>query len=113
MAKRHECPICHVETKRGQTCFYHNRNRARVEAGVIERRVAHFSAIVCEAVDEARVSEPPLRKSYHREYYHRHLEKRRQQARESKQRRALRRQMAPLIRELSDAVDVGRATAGW
>lgn len=113
MAKRHECPICHVETKRGQTCFYHNRNRARVEAGMIELRVKHFAALIGEAVDEARVSEPPPRRNYHRDYYARHLERRRLQARESKRRQRLRRRLDPPIRELAEAVDLGRTTAGW
>ena len=113
MTVRHRCPICHVETKRGQICFYHNRNRARVEAGMIERRVAHFAALIGEAVDEARVSEPPPRRNYHRDYYARNLDRRRMQAREAKRRRALRRRLDPLIRELAAAVDLGRTTARW
>lgn len=92
---------------------WHYRNRDRVAAAVTARRVEHFAAIVGEAVDEARISEPPPRRNYHRDYYARNLERRRMQAREAKRRRALRRQLAPLIAELSSAVDVGRATAGW
>lgn len=107
----YRCPICRVETKRGITCGYHKRNRAVVERGVLERRVEHFVAIVCEAVDEARISEPPPRRNYHREYYARNLERRRMQARESKRRRSLRRRLDPLIRELGAAVDIGRKAA--
>ena len=113
MTVRHRCPICHVETKRGQTCRYHARNRERVEAGMIALRAKHFAAIVCEAVDEARVSEPPPRRNYHRDYYARNLDRRRMQAREAKRRRALRRRLDPLIRELAAAVDLGRTTARW
>lgn len=113
MTVRKLCPICHTESVGGWEHKHCRRNRARIAEAITEMRVKHFSALICEAVDEARISEPPPRRSYHRDYYARHLERRRMQARESKRRRALRRRLDPLIRELAEAVDLGRTTAGW
>lgn len=110
-----KCPVCFVPRKGGKRCAYHISQRARGLSDDLVRSAAlqtlernQVIQIVAEAVDEART-----RKEYHRAYYQANKPKRRQQRLESKRKRKILTIHAFLIRELCDAVDIGRVTAGW
>lgn len=51
---RHECPICGVETKKGNSCNYHAQGRRRHEREALKYRVEKMTQMICECVEEAR-----------------------------------------------------------
>lgn len=109
------CPVCLLPKKGGRRCAYHITQTRR---GLTEDFLRESSAktlersqvvrIVCEAVDEAR-----SRTEYHRAYYQANKLKRRKQRLDSKRSRKILNIHGYLIRELCNAVDIGRQTASW
>lgn len=115
LSTANRCPVCLVPQKGGKRCGYHVDQRNRGLSDDLVRSAAlqtiernQVIQIVAEAVDEART-----RKEYHRAYYQANKPKRRQQRLESKRKRRILTIHAFLIRELCNAVDIGRMTAGW
>ena len=109
------CPVCLLPKKGGRRCAYHVTQTRRglsedflreSSAKTIERN--QVIQIVAEAVDEAR-----SRKEYHRAYYQANKVKRRKQRLESKRSRKILTIHSYLIKQLCDAVDIGRMTTGW
>lgn len=99
------CPVCFVPRRGGKRCGYHAEQRARgMSDDYIRESVAktlecnQVIQIVCEAVDDARLSLKP--------------ESRQRPRRKPKPREVLT-VRGYLIRELCNAVDIGRSTAGW
>lgn len=120
------CPICLAENTGGLPHRWHKmwarkKGRTLDELAAAARAVIEHNAvtaIVFDAVDEARHpdhwrSKPKTRAEYHREYYWRKVEKRRATARESRKRARLIKKLRPLILDLCHAVDLGRVTASW
>ena len=120
------CPVCLTESVGGLPHRYHKmgarkKGRTQDELAAAARAVIEHNAvtaIVRDAVDEARYpdywrSKPKTRAEYHREYYWRKVEKRRATARESRKRARLTKKLRPLILDLCRAVDLGRVTASW
>jgi hypothetical protein len=52
---RYNCPVCGVETHRGRTCRYHNRNESKYKKAVLDVRVAHLVSVINECIDKARL----------------------------------------------------------
>ena len=120
------CPICLAENTGGLPHRWHKmgarkKGRTQEELAAAARAVIEHNAvtaIVRDAVDEARYpdhwwSKPKTRAEYHREYYWRKVEKRRATARESRKRARLTKKLRPLILDLCRAVDLARVTASW
>lgn len=120
------CPICLAENTGGLPHRWHKMGarkkcRTQEELAAAARAVIEHNAvtaIVRDAVDEARYpdhwrSKPKTRAEYHREYYWRKVEKRRATARESRKRARLTKKLRPLILDLCRAVDLARVTASW
>lgn len=120
------CPICLAENTGGLPHRWHKmgarkKGRTQDELAAAARAVIEHNAvtaIVRDAVDEARYpdhwrSKPKTRAEYHREYYWRKIEKRRATARESRKRARLTKKLRPLILDLCRAVDLARVTASW
>lgn len=120
------CPVCLAESVGGLPHRWHKqgarksgRTQEQIAAAarlVIEQNAV--TAIVGDAVDEARhpdhwQSKPKIRAEYHRAYYWRKVEKRRATARESRKRARLTKKLRPLILDLCHAVDLARVTASW
>lgn len=113
MANR--CPVCLLPKRGGRRCAYHKH---QIQRGLSEDFLRKSAAktlersqviqIMSEAVDEAR-----SRKEYHRAYYQANKVKRRRQRLDSKRKRKILTIHRYLIRELCNAVDIGRMTAGW
>lgn len=109
------CPVCLLPKKGGRRCAYHvtQTRRGLSEEFLRESSLKTFERnqvirIVAEAVDEAR-----SRTEYHRAYYQANKLKRRKQRLDSKRKRKILNIHGYLIRELCNAVDIGRQTAGW
>jgi hypothetical protein len=115
LSMENRCPVCLLPKKGGRRCEYHVTQTRR---GLTEDFLRESSAktiernqviqIVAEAVDEAR-----SRTEYHRAYYQANKSKRRKQRLDSKRSRKILNIHRYLIRELCNAVDIGRMTAGW
>ena len=54
MKPRHECPICHVEVKKGMRCNYHAQDRRRHQREARKYWVARWIEMLNECVDDAR-----------------------------------------------------------
>jgi len=114
-AMANRCPVCLLPRAGGKRCGYHANQRARGlsddfirEQSIKTLERNQVIQIVCEAVDDAR-----SRTEYHRKYYQANKAKRRRQRVASKQKRRILNIHGFLIRELCNAVDIGRLTAGW
>ena len=112
---QNKCPVCLLPKKGGRRCAYHvtQRRRGLSEDFLRESSIKTFERnqvirIVAEAVDEAR-----SRTEYHRAYYQANKFKRRKQRLDSKRSRKILTIHSYLIKQLCDAVDIGRMTAGW
>lgn len=99
------CPVCFIPKRGGRRCAYHAYQRARGLSDDFVREAVtktlernQVIAIICEAVDDARLSPKP--------------ESRQRSRRKPKPREVLT-VRGYLIRELCNAVDLGRQTASW
>ena len=98
------CPVCFIPKRTGRRCAYHATQRARgLSDDFVRESVAktlernQVIQIVCEAVDDARQSEPFKPK----------------QAPRKRRKRQTLTIHGHWAKELCHAVDIGRATAGW
>lgn len=100
-----KCPVCLLPRKGGRRCAYHKH---QIQRGLSEDFLRKSAAktlersqvvrIVCEAVDDARAGEA-------------YKPKRRRKKKVTP--RKILTIRGYLTRELCDAVDIGRQTAGW